>query len=78
MSRFRRLFSTADRDALLEGLAVCRRACTQAQATAPINGPIYRACGVVTDAIDDLAGALTGNREHLWAPLHGTPRRRDD
>jgi hypothetical protein len=75
MPRFRRLFSSADREALLDALAACRRACTNAQATAPINGPIYRACGTVTGAIDDLAGVLTGNREHLWTPLHGKPKK---
>jgi hypothetical protein len=76
MVRTRRLFGSKHQEALLAALATCRVACTSAQASAPISGPIYQACGVVTNAIDDLAGALTGNRQHLWAPTHGTPRTR--
>jgi hypothetical protein len=75
MVRTRRLFGSKHQEALLAALAACRAACTSAQATAPINGPVYRACGVVTHAIDELAGVLTGNREQLWAPMHGTPKR---
>jgi hypothetical protein len=41
-------------------------------AKAPIGSGVYRGADAVLVAIDDMAGALTGDREHFWTP--GTRR----
>ena len=54
-----------DRDALLAALGTCRDACVRACTRAPIKSDVYGATGKLMDAIDDVAGVLTGDRTHF-------------
>jgi hypothetical protein len=42
---------------------------------APLNSPDKDALRKITEAIDDFAGLVTGDREHFWLKPHGTPER---
>ena len=52
---------------LKEGRSGAIRVCREAK----INSPEYKAAQAVTEAIDDLAEKLTGNREFFWTVPHG-------
>lgn len=54
------MFVEAGKGRLLELIGACRASITQALCKMPPNGAKSAAAGNVTDAIDDLAGALTG------------------
>ncbi|MEM7226580.1 MAG: hypothetical protein AAF495_26650 [Pseudomonadota bacterium] len=56
----------------LAALAGARRAAVRVLAATKIGGPTYRAAERLLDAIDDVAGALTGDREVLWSRAPST------
>lgn len=60
---------------LLEAIRLCRLAATRAMATAPIGSPGAEAIRDAISALDRLAEALTGDREHFWMRLHSVPKR---
>ncbi len=53
------------KDQALEKLRAGRHGAIQVQTQAKIASPEYRAAGAVMDAIDELAGALTGDKSHF-------------
>lgn len=55
-----------DPAALLRQLRAWRDELIKIEQEVTIQGPVYRACHAITEKIDDLAGWLTGNREHFW------------
>ena len=55
---------------LLAVLGEARHHLTRAMAVLPIHAPEYKAASVLTDHIDDLAGLLTGSREHFHLQPH--------
>lgn len=59
--------------ALLAALKIAREGCLVAMTAAPISSGLYRLCGHVMGAIDDVAGIVTGNRAHYWYKPHSTP-----
>ncbi len=52
-------------DKALEKLGTGRGGAIQVQTQARISSPEYRAAGKVIEAVDELAAALTGDREHF-------------
>jgi hypothetical protein len=68
--RHRRLFTELDRDELLLGCLLFREALGRALIKAPVLGPEYRAVRTAGEAVDDLVGALTGDRELFWGQPH--------
>lgn len=68
--RTQRHFSEIDRQALLDAVGACREAAITACTKAPVFGPEYVAASTLQSALDDMAGFLTGNREHFWAKGH--------
>jgi hypothetical protein len=77
-----RVLWTQDQTVLLDALSACRRTCCDIGGRcAPINGELYNALHRLTEAIDDLAVILTGDRSYFWQSRHSTPdatRRRED
>ena len=65
MGKRPRYFSPSDRERLLAAIGECRKALRQAEDHLRPCGPEYNACGKVAEAIDELAGALTGDREYF-------------
>ena len=63
--RTQRYFGGDDGQALLAAISSCRKACVTASIKAPIDSDVYRSTQRLMDAIDDLAGVLTGDREHF-------------
>lgn len=59
-----------DREAFLASLGESRHLATRVCACVQIGGPLYRQAEVLMQAIDDLAGTLTGDREHFWQKPH--------
>lgn len=59
----------------LEGLRKGRESAIQVCSTARIGSPPYRLAGAAQEAIDDLVGELTGDREYLWSSAAKTPPR---
>ncbi len=66
MARRPRIFSELDKRELLDSLRSARHQCTRSLAAAPIYGDEYRAILKLMASLDELAEALTGDREHLW------------
>lgn len=54
-----------EKDQVLEKVAVGRQGAIQVRIEAKINSDEYRAAGDVIDAIDKLAGTLTGDESHF-------------
>ena len=76
MSRPRnRYFGPLERDELLGALKSCRDACVRASMRAPINGDIYKSVEQLMNAIDDVAGVLTGDPTHFH--LKSAPSRQE-
>lgn len=71
--RFKRHFSERDRDILLLDALLFRQACMQATVKAPPNGTEYLAAKRAMEAVDDLAGALVGDRELFWVKRNVRP-----
>ncbi len=69
-SRSRRSFGAPDAREALAALESCRRAMVAVCAKAPVGSQVYRAADAVLTAIDDMAGAITGDRERFWTPGH--------
>ena len=59
---------------LLAALRNCRTALIAFTMKAPINGPEYKAAETMRRSLDDMAGSLTGDREHFWEKVHSTPK----
>jgi hypothetical protein len=66
-----RLFTDWER--VLTSIGGTRHVLRQAQASMAIHSQLYRAAGAVIDAIDLLAGALTGDRERFHLKAHDAP-----
>ncbi len=66
MTRPKRL-GIADPKRELAAMRACRDAMVRIATRYRINGPEYRTAQAVMDALDDLAGALTGDRRALWS-----------
>lgn len=66
MARRSRIISHDRRERLLAAMREARREATGACGEALIGGPEYVALEALRRAIDDVAGALTGNREMFW------------
>lgn len=74
MSKRRRGIPMPDTiDAALGAARLCRLDCISLLRAAPIGGPVYQAASAALDAIDGLAGTLTGDRARFWTGPHGTP-----
>jgi hypothetical protein len=71
----RRIFSEHDAQALLQAVADCRRAAILALSRAPIHAEGTQAVLQLLAALDEVAEALTGDRERFWMRLHSTPKR---
>ena len=56
---------------VLEKLEEGRAGAIQIRREAKINSDEYRAAGEVSDAIDELAGKLTGDKTHFHLKGHG-------
>jgi hypothetical protein len=74
-SRPKRYFSEFDTAELLAAVAACRRSCVLAMSKAPIGSEGADAVSELMRTLDRMAELLTGDREHLWARLHSTPKR---
>jgi hypothetical protein len=61
----RRYFGEPDKQALLDSVKDCRDSTVEAFRKLDPNSDEYRACNKLTEAIDDLVGVLTGDREHF-------------
>lgn len=61
-----------NKKAALEALREGRSGAIRVHREAKINSPEYQAATAVTQAIDDLAEQLTGDREHFWTVPHGS------
>lgn len=59
----------------LDGLRKGRESAIQVCSTARIGSPAYKLAGAAQEAIDDLVGDLTGDREYLWSSAAKTPPR---
>ena len=57
----------SQRDALLAALKHCRDAVIESHRQLDPRSETYRLGGEVMEAIDDLAGELTGDRKIFWA-----------
>jgi len=68
----KRYFNSADGDALLVQMESCRKACVKVSMSAPIGEDIYVTVHKLMDAIDDVAGVLTGDRAHFHSKM-GAP-----
>ena len=66
MARRSRIISSTLKERLLASMRDLRRDVTAACGEARIGGPEYVALESLRHAIDDVAGALTGNREMYW------------
>ena len=73
MIQRQRYFSDNDAEALLSELWACRRACEQAQGSAPTGGHLYRGCEILEGALDEMAFILAGDRRRLWHRVPTTP-----
>ena len=62
-------YGLIDPTAELAALAGARAAAVRVLTVSKIGGPAYRAAERLLDAIDDLVGVLTGDRETLWSSL---------
>lgn len=67
-----RTLSRATSVEALAAIEAARRACVRICTEGKIGGAEYEAAGKAMHALDDLAGALTGNREMFWSKPHGT------
>jgi hypothetical protein len=72
MSR-RRVFVGAEQLGLLDKAEGWRKECIRVLSRAPINSPLYRSVSGIMDAIDGLAEAVTGNRQHFHLQAPRTP-----
>lgn len=72
MPRRPRSPSHATRAEALAAIEAARHASVRICTEARIGGAEYEAAGKAMQALDDLAGALTGNREMFWSKPHGT------
>ena len=68
--RSKRYLSDADRQDFLAKVRGWRDACIAMQTRAPINDPFYRSISEVTTAIDAVAEAVTGSRDHFHTRMH--------
>ncbi len=59
--------------ALLAVLGEARRGLNTSLSQLPVRGPEYLAVERLVDALDDVVGILTGNREHFWQRMHHAP-----
>jgi hypothetical protein len=71
MPRRPRALSHATRTEALSAIEAARRASVRICTEAKIGGAEYEAAGRAMQALDDLAGALTGSREVFWSMPHG-------
>ena len=62
-----------EQTAFLREAGEWRRRCVAVLARAPIQGPIYVAASGIMDAIDRLAQAVTGRRDHFHLRSPRTP-----
>lgn len=69
----RRVFAQSEESRLLEEARVWRARCVDVLSRAPVGAPLYRAVSGVLDAIDGLAGAVTGDRGHFHLRAPTTP-----
>lgn len=67
-----RIFSDTDRAELLSAVGECRRACTSAMSKAPVCGDVYQQLVDFVEAVDDLAGRMTGDRQHFHVKGYAT------
>lgn len=72
MPRRPRTLSPATQAEALAAIEVARRACIRICTEARIGGAGYDAAGMAIEAMDDLAGALAGNREIFSGKPHAT------
>ena len=76
VKRPKRHFGEMDKQTLLEAIRVCRSACIDASAKSrPCDNPVYAAIRGVTEAIDELAGTLSGDRTLFHTKGHSCPPR---
>jgi hypothetical protein len=68
-----RVFVGAEQIDLLDKAEGWRKECVRVLSRAPINSPLYRSVGGIMDAIDGLAEAVTGNRQHFHLQAPRTP-----
>ena len=66
MAKTKRMFSETDRQALLTAIEQCRKSSIDALRRAPCTGDVYARTSALVDAIDGVAEALTGDRQHFW------------
>lgn len=74
VSRRRRQFLESDTAALMTAIGTCRLACIAALRQAPPNDLIAERTRKLMNAINGVAEALTGDREHFWLKPHGGPK----
>ena len=68
-----RVFVGAEQIDLLDKAETWRKECVRVLSRAPINGPLYRSVSGIMDAIDGLAEAVAGNRQHFHLEAPRTP-----
>ncbi|CAO4182066.1 hypothetical protein [Methylorubrum populi] len=71
--RSKRILAPEDRQDFLAEAGTWRAACIRLMTRAPINEPFYRALTEVTAAIDSVAEAVTGHRNHFHNRMHSAP-----
>jgi hypothetical protein len=64
----KRVLSHTTAEATLAAAGDCRAACIRLMTEAPISSEAYQKAEALRRAVDDLAEALTGNREHFHLP----------
>lgn len=69
----RRVFGQTEETRLLEEARQWRARCVGVLSRAPVGGPVYKAASGILDAIDGLAGAVTGDRSHFHLRAPTTP-----
>lgn len=65
--------NVVEQQELIAAIHVARRGAIKAQTSLSSQSETYRLCNVLTEAVDDLAEHLTGDRELFWGKPNRAP-----
>jgi hypothetical protein len=70
MTSSRQPFTDVDKQLLLDAIGQCRRKCIDALRRGSPTSDIAKQTRALVEAIDNVAEAVIGNREHFWRHQH--------